>query len=227
MHPEISRAREFKVEGTMDAKLIPIVVITGSVRPHNYTRMAADLVMDEFRRNPKVSVELIDPGTLNLPFPGFDPDADGPKLLRAKVSGATGVVLATPEYHGSFSSMMKLVIENLGFPSVLAGKPIALLGVAAGSIGAIKALEQLRSVVSHIGGIPLPLPTSIANVQKVFDKEGHSQDPAIEKQIRSTATNLLNYIHQNICPRIALERILREGPGAVQASDADALIRKS
>ena len=54
---------------------------------------------------------------------------------------STGVVLATPEYHGSFSSVMKLMIENLGFPSVLAGKSVALLGVAGGSIGAIKSLE--------------------------------------------------------------------------------------
>ena len=37
---------------------------------------------------------------------------------------------------------MKLVIENLGFPSVLAGKPVALLGMAAGAIGAIKSLEH-------------------------------------------------------------------------------------
>jgi len=40
--------------------------------------------------------------------------------------------LATPEYDGSLSSVMKLVIENLGFPSVLAGKPVALMGVGGG-----------------------------------------------------------------------------------------------
>ncbi len=32
---------------------------------------------------------------------------------------------------------MKLVIENLGHPSVLSGKPVALLGVASGAIGAV------------------------------------------------------------------------------------------
>lgn len=40
--------------------------------------------------------------------------------------------------------MIKLVIENLGFPSPLAAKPVALLGVAAGQIGAIKSLESLQ-----------------------------------------------------------------------------------
>jgi chromate reductase, NAD(P)H dehydrogenase (quinone) len=195
----------------METDGIRIVVIQGSVRPGNYTGMASALVVDELKKQSGISVELIDPATLHLPFPGTDPHAEGTKLLLEQVKAATGVVLATPEYHGSFSSVMKLVIENLGFPSVLAGKPVALLGVAAGSIGAIKALEHLRGVVSHIGAIALPLPVSVANVQKVFDPSGRCLDPAVEKLIRGVGINLLNYIRQNLCPRVTLERLLREG----------------
>lgn len=193
---------------------IRIVVIKGSVRPGNYTSMAAALVADELEKHPGVSVELIDPATLHLPFPGADFQAEDTKLLQEKVASATGVILVTPEYHGSFSSVMKLVIENLGFPSVLAGKPVALVGVAAGSIGAIKSLEHLRGVVSHIGAIPLPLPVSVANVQTVFDATGRCLDPSTEKLIRGAGTNLLNYIKQNVCPRVTLERLLREGVSA-------------
>ncbi|HXE91729.1 MAG TPA: NAD(P)H-dependent oxidoreductase [Terriglobales bacterium] len=197
---------------------IGIVVIRGSVRPNNYTTMAAALVVDELQREPRVRVEVIDPAALSLPLPGTNPDASGTKVLQQKVAAATGVVLATPEYHGSFSSVMKLVIENLGFPSVLAGKPVALLGVAAGAIGAIKSLEQLRGVVSHIGALPLPLAVSVANVQKVFAADGRCLDPAMEKLVRSVGLNLLDYIRQNLCPRITLERILREGPSALAAA---------
>jgi chromate reductase len=193
------------------SKKIHIVVINGSVRPGNYTSMASALVVDELHKNPKVAVELIDPGALNLPLPGTNPNAPGTKLLQQKVTEATGVILATPEYHGSFSSVMKLVIENLGYPSVLAGKPVALLGVAAGSIGAIKSLEHLRSVVSHVGAVALPLPVSVANVAGVFDKDGKPLDAGVERHIRSVATNLMHYIEQNLCPRVTLERILREG----------------
>jgi len=190
---------------------IRIVVINGSVRPGNYTNMASALVVDELRKHPKTSVEVVDPGVLHLPFPGTDPNSDATRQLQKMVSAATGVVLVTPEYHGIFSSVMKLVIENLGFPSVLAGKPVALLGVAAGSIGAIKSLEQLRGVVSHIGAIALPLPISIANVNKVFDREGRVLEPEVEKLVRQVATNLLGYIEKNICPAVTLERLMREG----------------
>ena len=193
------------------ARPIRIVVINGSVRPGNYTSMASAYVVDELRKHPKVSVEEVHPAELNLPFPGADPHSPATKKLQQIVAQATGVVLVTPEYHGSFSSVIKLVIENLGFPSVLAGKPVALLGVAAGAIGAIKSLEHLRGVVSHIGGHALPLPISIANVQKVFDSDGHIVEPSAEKMLRQVAASLLGYIEKNICPAVTLERLMREG----------------
>lgn len=207
----------------MDSNNIRIAVINGSVRPRNYTAMASALVVDELKKHDDVSVEIIDPGALHLPLPGTDPGAEGTQLLQHKVAEATGVVLATPEYHGSFSSVMKLVIENLGFPSVLAGKPVALLGVAAGSIGAIKSLEHLRGVVSHIGAIALPLPVSVANVQKVFDTEGHCLDRQVEQLIRRVGINLLDYVRNNVCPRFTLEKLLRSGVPASLSEASNSL----
>jgi NAD(P)H-dependent FMN reductase len=197
---------------------IRIAVVLGSVRPGNYTAKAAALVVDELRKHPRVAAEVLDPAQYDLPLPGTAPEHAGASLLREKVASAAAVVLATPEYHGSFSSITKLVIENLGFPSVLSGKPVALLGVAAGSIGAIKSLEHLRGVVSHIGGLALPLPISVPNVQRVFDREGNCLDPAVEKLVRGLGTTLLRYLEHNVCPRITLERLLREGVApAIQA----------
>ena len=196
---------------TSDVERMRILVITGSVRPGNYTLKASALVIDELRKDPMVRAELVDPQTLDLPLPGTRAAAEATRHLQQKVKEAAGVVLATPEYHGSFSSVMKLVIENLGYPSVLSGKPVALLGVAAGAIGAIKSLEQLRSVCSHIGAIALPLPASVANVQRVFDADGRCLDAGTEKRVRGVATNLLNYLRRHVCPEIQLERILREG----------------
>lgn len=190
---------------------IRIVIINGSVRPGNYTNIASALVLDELKKHTKVSTEVIDPATLNLPPPGTDPQSKDAKQLQQKVGQATGIILATPEYYGSFSSVMKLVIENLGYPSALTGKPVALLGVAGGTIGAVKSLEHLRSVVSHVGGIVLPLPISVANVTTVFDNEGRCLDADAEQLIRSVGRNLLTYIEHNVCPRVTLERLLSEG----------------
>jgi FMN reductase len=188
---------------------IRIVVIGGSVRPGNYTNMALALAVDELRKDARLTVDVFDPAELTLPLPGAGAPGPDVQAMIDVVSKATGVILVTPEYHGSFSSVMKLIIDNLGFPSALAGKPIALLGVAAGVIGAIKALEHLRSVCSHVGAIVLPGPVSVAGVGRVFDEAGNCQDEKTEALIRGVATKLVDYIEGNICPRIALEELVR------------------
>jgi FMN reductase len=173
--------------------------------------MAVAIVVDELRRHANVEVDIIRPAELHLPLPGTAPPS---AELQRRINQAAAVVLATPEYHGSFSSVMKLAIENMGFPSALRGKPVALLGVAAGSIGAIKSLEHLRGVVSHVGGMALPLPVSVSNVQLAFDPSGKVLDPEVEKLIRRVATTLMEYLMRHVCPAITLERLLREGAPA-------------
>ena len=143
---------------------IHLVALQGSVRPGNNTAKALALVADEIQKHPGISLEIVDPTTMHLPLPGQGVSEDA-KQMQQTVALADGVILATPEYHGSFSSVMKLLIDNLGFPSALSGKPVALLGVAAGRIGAIKALEHLRSVASHVGAQVLPGPVSVASVR--------------------------------------------------------------
>jgi FMN reductase len=188
---------------------IRIVLISGSVRPGSFTGKALALVTAEIRKHADIAADQIDPAGMNLPLPGTGEDSADSTRLRELVSGATGIILATPEYHGSFSSVIKLVIENLGFPSALAGKPVALLGVAAGQIGAIKALEGLSSVCTHVGAIVLPGSVSVANVNRLFDAQGNCLDPGVEKRIRSVAMNLIDYIRGSICPRIAMEAMAR------------------
>lgn len=195
----------------MERHSIRIAAIPGSVRPGNFTSKALAIVTDELGQMDDIEVTLIDPANYDLQLPGQSANLSVKDELQAKVSDAAAVILATPEYHGSYSSVIKLVIEHLGFPSVLSGKPVTLLGVAAGSIGAIKALEHLRSVCSHVGSIVLPGPVSIAHVQRVFDEEGNCLDPAADKRLRELAHNLDSYIRANLCPRIALEQMVREG----------------
>lgn len=191
---------------------VRIVTIVGSMRPDNYTQKVLNLVVDEIKKHSDIQLDTIDPAAMSLSFPGkpFTPDA---VKLQQIVKEATGIIMATPEYHGSFSSVLKLVIENLGFPSVLAGKPVALLGVAAGAIGAIKSLEHLRSVCAHTGAIVLPGLVSVANVQKLFDKGGRCLDQVTEQRVRGLATGLIDYIKGSVCPRFILEEMIRQGSG--------------
>lgn len=190
---------------------IKIATICGSVRPGNYTSMALNLALDELAKYPDVEVTPIYLEHLDLPLPGLpakNPDAI--EQFQNTVKDSTAVLLASPEYHGGISSPMKLAIDNLGFPSMLANKPVSLLGVAAGVIGAIKSTEQLRAICAHVGAIPLPAVVSVAKVQQIFDPDGACLDADMEKLIRSSATNLIEYVKDTVCAKVSLEEVLRQ-----------------
>ena len=185
-----------------------IVCISGTSRPGNYTSRALAVVIDELRaRGHEPSV--LDARDLSLSFPGYPPTPDAQRLQEG-LRAATGVVLASPEYHGSMCAMTKLILENLGFPTALADKPVALVGVAAGRIGAIKSLEQLRGACSHVGAFVLPHSVSIAGVQQVFDEDGTCTDEDAEAALRGVAESLLEFIEHYVCPKFTLESIIRE-----------------
>ena len=57
--------------------------------------------------------------------------------------------------------------------------------------------------------MPLPGPVSVAKVQTVFDEEGNCTDPDIEWRISRVVTNLMDYIQDSVCPKPALEAVVR------------------
>jgi len=188
-----------------------IVTISGSSQVPSYTAYALALVNDALAKSP-FAVNTLDAATLHLDFPGRPPTEDAVRL-RAAIGDAAGVVLATPEYHGGMSAMIKLVIENLGYPSVLAGKPVALLGVASGRIGAVKSIEQLRAVCGHVGALVVPSAVSVASVRAAFDRDGRCTDPGTEEALRGLAASLLSFMHDYVCPKHIMEAAVREGSG--------------
>lgn len=48
-----------------------IVIITGSVRPQNFTMKAAKILGTELEKNSSFFLEIIDAATLRLPLPGM------------------------------------------------------------------------------------------------------------------------------------------------------------
>ena len=184
-----------------------IVCLSGTSRPDNYTSRALAVVAGELETQ-GASVTVFDARDLSLNFPGL-PMTEDAGLLRTAVESADGIVLATPEYHGGFSAMTKLILENLGFPSLLKGKPTALVGVAAGRIGAIKSLEQLRGICSHTGALVLPGAVSVAGVRAAFDDEGKCTDAGVEDSLCGIAGALMEFIQDYVCPKHTLEAMVR------------------
>lgn len=186
-----------------------IVCISATSRPGNFTARALAVIIDELNAEGE-QVKVFDARELTLAFPG-QPATEDAQAMQAAVKAASGIIIASPEYHGSVCAMAKLIIENLGFPSRLAGKPIALAGVAAGRIGAIKSLEQMKGICSHVGAVVVPGAVSIAGVQQVFDEEGNCLDEGSEQALRGVAQAMRRFLNDFVCPKHALEEMVRQG----------------
>ncbi len=187
-----------------------IATILGSLNKNGSCAHALNIIHDEFIKSDNIELVIVEPSDYTLPFPGQSIPNSDEKKLQQLLTDTDGIIISTPEYHGSFSSILKLIIENLGFPSLLSGKPVSLIGVAGGSIGAIKSLEQLRSVCSHVGSIVLPGPVSIPNVHSAFDKDGNCLDAKAEQRLRKLTNEMIRYAEKHICPESALEEQVRK-----------------
>jgi NAD(P)H-dependent FMN reductase len=82
----------------------------------------------------------------------------------------SAAVLSILVINGSVRSGNDTAMASALVADELRKDPVVTVEVAAGAIGPIKSLEHLRGVCAHVGAHALPLPVSVANVQRVFDR---------------------------------------------------------
>lgn len=110
------------------------------------------------------------------------------RFVKPAVS-ADGLVLVIPEYNGSFPGILKLFIDYLPFPETLDKKPVALVGEANGSFGALRAVEHLQQVCNYRNAHVFPERVFIPRVKDNFDEqkgiENEFQQELLESQIKN------------------------------------------
>lgn len=178
-----------------------IIGLVGSLRDKSYTRLAVQQVL-EGARQAGADATLIDLRSLKLPFcqqAGAEAFGDVETLLR-EIRSAHGAVWGTPEYHGSFSGLLKNALD-LTDPEDWRGKVVGLVGVSGGPAGPGAALLGLRSVCRGLGVLALPDQISIAIAKREIDEAGAFRSPEF-------AQGLANYGAELV--RLA-ERLRRDG----------------
>ncbi|MBI1317671.1 MAG: NADPH-dependent oxidoreductase [Candidatus Hydrogenedens sp.] len=176
------------------SKPFHVAALIGSLRPDGYSRKALAVALDPLVASGEVTIDEILPETLDLAFPGQPEWERLQAQLVPRVAKADGVLIATPEYNGSYSSTLKVQIDGLGYPSALQDKPVAMIGVASGRAGAIRALEHVRSVCGHLGALLLPPGVSVPSVERIFSPDGECLDEQVERLLRQTGQRLLNHM---------------------------------
>lgn len=155
-----------------------VIGICGSLRRGSYTRKILEIALEGAARN-GADTELVDLRDYQLVFYGqTESETDYPPdvfRLRETVKAAHGLILGTPEYHGSLSGVLKNALDLMGFDE-FEGKMIGLVGVSGGRLGAINALNSLRNIGRNLHAWVLPQQVSLPEAYKHFDKNGRLTD---------------------------------------------------
>jgi len=176
------------------AGTIRIIGICGSLREGSYTRRALAVAL-QGAAEAGAETQLIDLRDYKLVFCDGGESDDVPKdvsQLREEVRRAQGVILATPEYHGGYSGVLKNAVDLMGFDE-FEGKMIGLVGVSGGSMGASGALAGLRSVGRALHAWVVPEQAAVANVDEVFDEAGNCRDKSIEKRLKAVGRQVAKF----------------------------------
>ncbi len=180
---------------------VVVVGICGSLRPASYTRMALKIAL-QGAQEAGARTNLIDLKDYELVFcDGKEDETSYPEdvfKLRREVSEAQGIILGTPEYHGGVSGVLKNALDLMGFDEI-EGKMVGLVGVSGGALGAVHALNSLRTVGRALHAWVIPEQASIPQAWKAFDASGGLKDSGLEKRLREVGRQVARfaYLHSS------------------------------
>lgn len=168
-----------------------IVGIGGSLRPDSSSYQALEVAIAKVKAL-GAETEILDLRTLNLPFcNGGDayPDYPDVQKLQDTVKQADGLILATPEYHGGVSGVLKNSLDLMSFEH-LSDKVTGLISVLGGQPNS-NSLNELRLIMRWVHGWVIPEQIAIPQSWKAFDKQGNLSDDKLSERFDQFAQSLV------------------------------------
>ncbi|WP_414542149.1 NADPH-dependent FMN reductase [Nostoc sp. CCY0012] len=172
--------------------MVKIVGLGGSLRPDSYTQLALQVAAQRVEAL-GAEVEILDLRQMHLPFchGGKEyPEYPDVQRLRDTVSAADGLILATPEYHGGVSGVLKNTLDLMSFEE-LSGKVTGVLSVLGGQSNS-NALNELRLIVRWVHGWVIPEQIAIGQAWGAFSPEGKLLDEKLSQRFDGFAQSLVD-----------------------------------
>ena len=177
-----------------------IEIISGSPRQNSVTRRVALHLLQQLQENAEHEVGLIDMRDWELPqlqkvFLDVERTPDEFKSLSERVFGADAFILVTPEYNGSYAPALKNLLDHYPKQS---HKVFGIVTASTGSMGGMRATQQLLLLVPALFGIASPYMLVVPSVDKKFDEEGNLLDEAFSKNVKQFTHEFL-WLSQSVC----------------------------
>ena len=182
-----------------------ILAFAGSTRRESYNKRLVKIAAGGAKEEGGI-VSIID--LSDFPLPLFDEDLEasqGPpeSALRLKtlMTSHDGFLIASPEYNSSLSAVLKNAIDWVsrsasGEPPLMAynGKVATILSASPGSLGGLRGLVHLRSILGNLGVLVLPDQVAIPRAFEAFDAEGRLIDPNRQASVSQLGATLVRTV---------------------------------
>ncbi len=172
-----------------------VVGIVGSLRETSYTRMAVRIALQGAEEK-GAATKLLDLRDYHLPFcdGSGNEEVRFPDVIRLRedVAAAQGIILGTPDYHGSFSGVLKNALDLMGF-NEFGDKVMGLVGVAGGALGAVNALNDLRKVGRSLHAWVIPHQMAVPEAWKHFQDDGVLDDADYEQRLKEVGQEVARF----------------------------------
>jgi NAD(P)H-dependent FMN reductase len=195
-----------------------IVGLAGSLRATSTTRMAVECALLGAGED-GANAQLMDLAAYDLPFLGRERDPAAAKAVDrflADLRAADGIILGSPEIHGSISGVLKNALD-LTDRELFEGKMLGLIGVAGGRMGASETLSHLRTIGRSLRAWVVPTQVSISDADQAFDSHGGPVDPEVRERLKSVGRQVAHFARLHKCENH--HQFLKEWEGAASNDD--------
>lgn len=196
-----------------DSVTIRVVGLVGSTRPESVTRMAVRYAL-KGAEGKGAETRLLDIASYGLPFLGQEKGDESSRAVEGflgDLRAADGIILGSPEYHGSISGVLKNALD-LASTDEFEGKMVGLIGVAGGQMGATDTLNHLRTVGRNLHAWVVPNQVSIGDSYEAFNPDGEPVRPEVGKRLKSVGEQVTHFALLHKCENHI--QFLKEWEGA-------------
>ena len=167
---------------------IRVLGICGSLRKGSFNRMALRVAQESVPAGMTIDVADISAFPLyneDVRAQGFPPAV---QRFRDQIAAADALLFVTPEYNYSVSGVLKNAIDWASRPpnQPFDGKPVAMMGASAGTLGTARAQYHLRQTCVFLNMCPVNKPeVMIPQAQNRFDAEGRLTDEPTRARLKT------------------------------------------
>lgn len=178
-----------------------VLALAGSTRSESYNKKLLQEAV-QIAKDEGATVLVVDLRDFPMPFYDGDLEAksglpENAKKLRELMCSSDAIMIASPEYNGSFSAVLKNAIDWVSRKEwepeakyAIRNKKFALMSASIGKSGGMNGLKQLREVLSGIGAIVIAKQVTVPEASVLFDKED-SDRAGLRQELKAEVQELL------------------------------------